>query len=42
MKVKPFTIATHALLSVLLLVSPYVSADQAFNYLAFSPKIAPL
>ena len=31
MKVKPFTIAIHALVWVLLLVIPYVSTDQVFN-----------
>ncbi|MFT3739734.1 MAG: sensor histidine kinase [Breznakibacter sp.] len=31
MKVKRFTIATHALVWVLLLVIPYVSTDQVFN-----------
>ena len=33
MKVKPFTIAIHALIWVLLLVIPYVSTDQVFNSL---------
>lgn len=33
MKVKPFTIAMHALVWVLLLVIPYVSTDQVFNSL---------
>ena len=33
MKVKPFTIAIHALVWVLLLVIPYVSTDQVFNLL---------
>jgi hypothetical protein len=33
MKVKPFTIAIHALVWVLLLVIPYVSTDQVFNSL---------
>jgi hypothetical protein len=33
MKVKRFTIATHALVWVLLLVIPYVSTDQVFNAL---------
>lgn len=33
MKVKPFTIAMHALVWVLLLVIPYVTTDQVFNSL---------
>lgn len=33
MKVKPFTIAMHALIWVLLLVIPYVTTDQVFNSL---------
>lgn len=33
MKVKRFTIATHALVWVLLLVIPYISTDQVFNAL---------
>ena len=33
MKVKPFTIAMHALVWVLLLVFPYVTTDQVFNSL---------
>lgn len=33
MKVKPFTIAIHAIVWVLLLVIPYVSTDQVFNSL---------
>jgi sensor histidine kinase YesM len=33
MKVKPFTIAMHALVWLLLLVIPYVSTDQVFNSL---------
>ncbi|HEY8894297.1 MAG TPA: sensor histidine kinase [Niastella sp.] len=33
MKVKRFTLATHALVWVLLLVIPYVSTDQVFNAL---------
>jgi hypothetical protein len=33
MKIKPFTIATHTLVWVLLLVIPYVSTDQVFNAL---------
>lgn len=33
MKVKRFTIASHALVWVLLLVIPYVSTDQVFNFL---------
>ncbi len=31
MKIKPFTIALHVLIWVLLLVIPYVSTDQVFN-----------
>jgi len=33
MKIKRFTIATHALVWVLLLVIPYISTDQLFNVL---------
>lgn len=33
MKVKPFTVAMHVLVWVLLLVIPYVSTDQVFNSL---------
>lgn len=36
MKVKRFTIATHALVWILLLVIPYVTTDQVFN--AFDPS----
>ena len=32
MKNKPFTVAIHALVWVLLLVIPYVSTDQIFNF----------
>lgn len=34
MKVKPFTIAMHAVVWVLLLIIPYVTTDQVFNSLA--------
>lgn len=34
MKVKPFTIAMHALVWVLLLVIPYITTDQVFDSLA--------
>lgn len=34
MKVKPFTIAIHSLVWILLLVIPYVTTDQVFNSLA--------
>ena len=34
MKVKPFTIAIHTLVWILLLVIPYVTTDQVFNSLA--------
>lgn len=37
MKVKRFTVATHALVCVLLLVIPYVTTDQVFN--AYVPGI---
>lgn len=36
MKIKRFTIATHALVWVLLIVIPYVSTDQVFNALDHS------
>lgn len=39
MKVKPFTIAMHALVWVLLLVIPYVTTDQVFNSLGAASDI---